>query len=118
MITDLHRPITLVGASGQEYILHLFQFEDFDDIKGSFSPVGGIYVFLRWEIFKKEFKLIYCGKTENLQTRYYNHHAEDCIRNSFARHFAVVQVEDEEERIAIEEDLLANYDFSCNVQLN
>lgn len=118
MITDLQTTIKLAGASGQEYTLHLFQFEDFNDLKGFFDPVGGIYVFLRWEIFKRDFRLVYCGKTDNLHTRYNNHHAETCIRNSFARHYAVVQVDDKSDRTAIEEDLLAQYDFSCNVQLN
>lgn len=118
MVVDLQRTITLNGASGKVYTLYLFQFDDFDDIKGFFDPVGGIYVFLHWEIFRKDFRLVYCGKTDNLQTRYNNHHAEQCIRNAFAKHFAVVRVDNANDRTSIEEDLLAQYDFSCNVQLN
>lgn len=61
--------------------------------------------------------IIYIGKTEDLSTRFDNHHKEDCIFKHGANKICVRQVDFENERDIIEKDLIKNYNPVCNDQL-
>ena len=107
--------ITFKGESGKKY-----SFESFS-LDTEFNKVGGIYIFTRR--YKKTnenyyHEQIYCGKTEDLSTRFNNHHKEDCIKNNNANCICVISVSSEDDRTEIETDILKGNNFTCNEVLN
>lgn len=48
MLKNLHQTLSVEGASGRTYTLHQFSFDDFDDLKGTITACGGIYVFTQY----------------------------------------------------------------------
>lgn len=102
--------ITFIGKSGKQYVFSIY------NTVTSFKAIGGIYIFLRKE--QDTYYHVYCGKTDNLSTRFDNHHKADCIRKNGANRICAMLVSTEKERTTIEEDILANNNFSCNEMLN
>ena len=117
MVKELGKYTTLIGESGKKYIFNLWLFDDFDDVKRTFTG-GGLYLFTNRHSVNGEFKhsYIYLGETEDYYTRYDNHHKENCIRHHEANCIGFYSMPgvSEEERKAAEDDLLAKYDFPCN----
>ena len=119
MIRKINRKLEVHGASGNVYSLEMYSFDDFAELKTFFNPVSAIYVFTRrfWSYVSAEYQneLIYCGETEDLSTRFDNHHAEDCIVRSGANCISILRVEGEKQRRNVEKDILYNK-FACNIQ--
>ena len=121
MVTELDKYTTLTGKSGTKYDFSLWTFDDFDDIKGTFTGEG-LYLFTRRfridEGYKHEY--IYLGETEDYYERYDNHHKEDCIKKhkSNCIGFYSMTNSSEEKRKAVEDDILAAYNFPCNDKNN
>lgn len=114
MVTNLGRTISIEGKSGKKYTFYLYSFTQFSDLVNCFSG-SGIYVFLNER--DESYGLIYCGKTGDFSIRFDNHHAKDCIDRNNADHIAILYENDAQRRTEIEADILANYEFACNVQL-
>lgn len=106
--------LEVTGKSKKVYKFEIYTLDT------EFNAVGGVYIFTQRTMNKRGYshKLIYCGKTENLSTRFYNHHKADCIKRNNANCICVMGVSTEKERTAIEKDILENYDFACNDVLN
>ncbi|MDT7832035.1 hypothetical protein RQM59_06565 [Flavobacteriaceae bacterium S356] len=102
--------ITLEGCSGKsyEFIIHA---------KGTnFNSVGGVYYITK--IKNNKHTRIYLGITNDLSTRFDNHHKEDCFEENGATHIAIHKSSSESEREKIEKDILCKYNFPCNEQNN
>ena len=117
MLRNLHQTLSVKGASGQTYTLHQFSFDDFDDLKGTLPNNSGIYVFT-CAIPGQNQDPIYCGKADDFSTRYYDHHAEPCIRRNKANRISIMRVDSKSDLDMIETDILENYNFECNIQHN
>ena len=57
---------------------------------------------------------IYIGQTEDLSTRFDDHHKQDCFDRNEANCICVYGEKNDDNRLAIEKDLIDNYDPSCN----
>ena len=121
MVSELGKITTLTGISGIKYEFSLWSFDDFDDIKKTFTGEG-LYLFTkRYEATDGyRHKYIYLGETEDYYTRYDNHHKEECIKmqNSNCIGFYSMPNSSENERKSVEDDLLAAYNFPCNNKNN
>ena len=105
------RKLTLTGKSGTKY-----QFEIYE-IGTSFSAIGGVYAFTkRYEKSDGNFShgTIYIGETEDLSTRFDNHHKQGCIERENSNCISIHPDENEESRLAKEKDILENYEWTCN----
>ncbi len=103
---------TLKGQSGNEYEFKLYTLDTV------FKAVGGIYVFVELNEHNTKCKRIYCGKTDNLSTRFHNHHKKDEIEEKRANAIGIYREDTEEQRKNIEIDILKGNYFPCNEQHN
>lgn len=113
--------LMLNGISGKQYLFDLYVFDLFDELKEAFAAKPAIYLFTRRSPSVEGFThdLVYLGETEDLSRRFVHHHKEDCIVSHHSNCIGLHAVsQSEEERKAIEEDILSAYDFPCNNQHN
>lgn len=106
--------IDLKGKSGKTYTFYIY------DLNTSFKTVGGVYVFTKATTDTDKsvnHGIIYIGMTDDLSTRFSNHHKKDCYTKKGANRLCVRQVDKEADREAMEKDLITNYNPSCNDQL-
>lgn len=101
---------TLKGESGKEYSFEIYSLDN------DFKEVGGIYMFTKrtksgdnYSHYNK-----YIGKTNDLSTRFDNHHKEECIENNKANCICIMLVDSEDDRTEIETDLLLGNNTTCN----
>ena len=103
--------VTFKGASGNNYTFYAYT------IGTSFNKVGGVYVFTV-RTPKPEggasHPVIYVGQTGDLSTRFDNHHKADCIVQHQSNCICILVQEDEQMRLAIEKDMIDNYNPPCN----
>ena len=121
MLRKTDKTVTLVGASGREYVFKLFTFDDFNDVKGAFESKAALYVFGQLNEDQTKFTRVYLGETDDLKARFDNHHKEDCIRYHGANCIGICDEEefkDEAKRKAAEKDLLDVMNFPCNDKNN
>jgi hypothetical protein len=104
--------LTITGKSGKLYEFNIYS------IDTKFKTVGGIYIFIKRYKYIRNRDLIYCGKTEDLSNRFYNHHKEDDIVEENPDYICVMRVNTDEERTSIEKDILKGNNFTCNEMLN
>jgi hypothetical protein len=106
--------LTLKGSSKTEYTFKVYP------IGTSFKKLGGVYyISKRTESDGKgSHTQKYIGITEDLSSRFDNHHKADCFKKNGANCISVHLCESEDERQEIEKDLLSNYDCPCNEMLN
>lgn len=98
--------ITLEGCSGNSYEFTVYE-------KGTeFNSVGGVYCVTK--IIDNIHSLIYLGITNDLSSRFDNHHKEDCFVENGATHICIHRESSEDERSRIEKDILCKYNFPCN----
>lgn len=121
MVRELNKTTVLTGKSGTEYRFHLWEFDDFDDVKATFQG-GGLYLFTRREYVDGVYKhtYLYLGKTLNYFTRYDNHHKEQTIRRQQSNciGFYPMSFASNDEMEEAENDILNNYGFPCNIANN
>lgn len=117
MVEELNKVTTLEGISGKKYVFSLWTFEDFDDVKSTFTG-GGLYLFTKRHIVDGQFihDYIYLGQTEDYYTRYTGHHKEQCLRNNQVNCIGFYSMPNASEvvRRDAENDLLRRYNFPCN----
>ncbi len=99
------------GKSKTEYRYDIYP------INQEFNDVPANYVFMK-KLENGNFRSIYFGKTNDIFTRFDNHHAMPCIKKNGATHIGIHQNSRETDRTKEEEDLLANYTTVCNIQNN
>lgn len=102
--------VTFVGKTGNEYHFNVYP------ITEECPSESGIYIFSKREPMGNTYThtAIYIGKAQSFQSRFYNHHKDDCIDKNGANCICLMQVVDEKKRDAIEKDLLAKYNTKCN----
>jgi hypothetical protein len=102
---------TFRGQSGQEYAFEVWPMDQ------GFKAVAGVYA------VTKRFKnsnggythtIIYYGETENLSTRFDNHHKAACFTRHGATCICTHRDNDADSRLAKEADLIRFADPSCN----
>lgn len=114
--------LQLKGKSGKTYTFNMCTFdsmEDIDDAVENYSKAG-LYVFAYRYTKPGDarfwYSIKYIGETEDYSKRdYSNHHKKDKIEDAEANvwGYCVLNVK-EEERKAIETDLIAQWNPSCN----
>ena len=100
--------ITAKGASGTTYTFYVYPW------KTDFKPVGGIYMVLRKNTQNGNYSILYVGQTGDLSERFDYHHKKSCFDRNHKTHIAVRVESSEAKRLAIEKDLITNYNPVCN----
>lgn len=100
--------VTVTGQSGTNYGFDVYPWGT------NFSPVGGLYLVLKKQI--GNYGILYIGQTGDLSERFDNHHQAQCFTRNGKTHIAVRGEGSEKQRLAIETDLIRNYNTSCNRQ--
>jgi hypothetical protein len=98
--------LTLKGKSGSSYTFEVYK------LNTDFKALGGLYLFTKAD--GTTHTHIYLGQTQDLSSRFTNHHKEQCIDKHGGTHISVRVMNAEKERLAAEKDLLAIYNFPCN----
>lgn len=104
MATTSITRITLRGKSGASYDFEIYPWGQ------EFRPVGGVYVVLK----SATDGTIYIGQTGDLSERFDAHHKASCLDRYGKTHIGVHLESSEARRLAIESDLIANYQPPCN----
>ncbi len=106
--------LTLKGCSGKEYTFGVYT------IDTTFKAIGGVYYISKRTVSnnKGSHHKIYIGITEDLSARFNNHHKASCFKKYNANCISVLVENIKSNREEIERDLLCNYNFPCNEQLN
>ena len=106
-----------IGESGQPYDFELHP------IGQEFAEIPAVYVFAKSIKSSKRpgeyvWGAIYFGETGDLSDRFDSHHKMPCIRRNGATHIGIytVSVYSEDERRAIEGDILTANPTPCNDQ--
>ncbi|KPJ52278.1 hypothetical protein AMJ39_08235 [candidate division TA06 bacterium DG_24] len=104
--------VTFTGQSGTKYEFAAYPWGT--AFKDDYAAV--YFVTERYKEAKGGFshRHIYVGETEELGIRFENHHKAECFEEESANCICVYGEDDEDERLAIEQDLLAKYDPPCN----
>ena len=103
--------VTFTGASGTSYT-----FTVYDWGKPFPKDYAAVYCITKRYSDEGEFrhKVIYVGETEDLSTRFDNHHKQDCFDEYGKNCVCVLEESDEQTRRDIEADLIKNYKPPCN----
>lgn len=101
--------ISAKGASGTQYNFDVYRWGT------SFRPIGGVYLVLKKQP-NSTYTILYVGQTGDLSERFDNHHRAACFTNHGRTHLAMRAEGSEQQRFAIETDLIRNYQTSCNKQ--
>jgi|SRR5579864_8060249 len=99
------------GESGASYTFDVYPMDQ------NFRTVGGIYIITeRYKNTQGEYKhrFIYIGQTEDFSSRFDDHHKADCFQQNNATCICTLVEEDEENRFAIETDLIRQHAPPCN----
>ena len=99
------------GLSGIKYSFNVYP------IGTDFKAVGAVYYFTKRTINSQnlgEHDIIYVGITNDLSTRFEDHHKKSCYERQNANCICIHQEEKEKERMKIEEDLIKKHKPHCN----
>lgn len=103
--------LELVGASGRRYTFYVYPWGTL------FKPQGGVYAVTRAvanQTGGNNHTILYVGQTGDLSERFDQHHKEPCFRRNAATHLCVTTEANEQNRLAIEADLVRAYNPPCN----
>lgn len=104
--------VTFTGKSKTEYDFNVYPWDT------SFNKDCGAVYFITKRTKKSDsghsHTPIYVGQTEDLSTRFDNHHKQACFDKHKKNSVCVYGEEDEDTRLEIEQDLIDNYDPPCN----
>lgn len=104
--------VTFTGVSGTNYEFNSYPWGT------SFKKDYGAVYFVTKRSKKSDggysHTRIYVGKTEDLSTRFDNHHKQDCFDENESNCICVYGEQDEDTRLDIEQDLIDNYHPPCN----
>ena len=105
--------ITFSGKSGEKYYFRTWSLET------RFKSIAAVYFVTKRVLENGTYRRasheeIYIGQTENLADPFGTQSRLDCFSKHGANCVCVCLVTDEERRVAIEQDLLAQHSTSCN----
>ena len=101
--------ITMEGRSGAKYQFQVFPWGT------DFKPLGVVYSVLKHRTDGR-YDVIYIGQTGDLSERFDDHHKAACFTWNGRTHVGVHLESSEQRQLAIEQDLIANYNPPCNKQ--
>lgn len=99
--------LTLTGASGRQYQFDVYPLDT------EFNSVAAVYAITKRNASANH-TIIYIGQTDDLSERFDNHHKATCFKRQGANCVCIHVEKNEETRLAIERDLIKNYDPPCN----
>jgi hypothetical protein len=110
-----HGSISFTGKSGERY-----RFESWS-LETRFKPLAAVYFVTKRKNERSTFNRaqhdsIYIGQTANLADPFATHSRFDCFAKHGANCVCVHPLESEEQRIAVENDLLELHSPQCNLQ--
>ena len=103
--------LELTGASGKKYAFLVYP------LGTTFKPLGGVYAVTRAAANPsggQTHSIVYIGQTGDLSERFDAHHKGECFGRRGGTHMCVQVEGNERVRLAIESDLIANYNPPCN----
>lgn len=104
--------ITFRGTSGNQYEFTAYSWDT-----GFKENYGAVY-FITKRSQKSDggysHMRIYVGQTDDLSTRFDDHHKDSCFRRNNANCKCIFGEQNENNRLAIEKDLIENYNLPCN----
>ena len=98
--------VTAKGASGTSYTFDVYPWGT------TFNSVGAVYLVLKKN--QPNYTILYVGQTGDLSERFDDHHKASCFTRHARTHHGVFLEGSEKKRLAIEADLIANYNPVCN----
>lgn len=98
--------VSVTGASGKTYEFMVYPWGQ------AFKPVGGVYLVLKKKI--GSYEILYVGQTGDFSERFDAHHKQQCFDRNARTHIGVRVANAEQERLAIERDILGHYKTACN----
>ena len=110
-MASYNETVTFTGKSGSKYKFTAYAMGE------ECKDESGVYIFAKRTQQANgvgSYLAVYIGMAKSFESRFYNHHKDDCIDKSGANAICLMNVSKEEERIRIEKDLLAAYNTSCN----
>lgn len=111
-MADLNRTITLKWKLWKEYTFNLYAKDT------NFNSVKAIYLISK-RSNEWNHTFIYIWQTEDLSTRFGNHHKQQCFEQNGYNCIGVMQIASQSDRDYIEKDLIEhNSPLSCNVTYN
>ncbi len=99
--------VTATGKSGEKYEFIVYLWGT------PFKSLGGIYLVLK-KTTNGKYDILYVGQTGDMSTRFDDHHKQGCFDRNGKTHIAVKVEAVEKTRLAIERDLIDNYNSPCN----
>lgn len=98
------------GSSGASYSFQIYPIET------NFKALGAVYIFTKRTVANGNgsHDFIYIGQTEDLSTRFDNHHKAACITKNGANCISVHLNSNESKRLEIETDLCRLHKPPCN----
>lgn len=114
----LNKTTSLKGKSGKKYTFDLYSFDKFDELSDEITAEkGAIYLFTKHILKNGKYyhEYIYLGETSDISTRYANHHKRRCIMSHSSNCIGFIFTDaSDDERKAMEKDILEANDFPCN----
>ena len=104
--------ITFTGASGSKYEFNSYAFGT--NFKENYGAVYFITNRHQNDDGGYSHVRIYVGQTEDLSTRFDDHHKQDCFDQENANCVCIHGEQNENTRLDIERDLIDNYNPPCN----
>lgn len=106
--------VEFAGSSETKYSFNVYP------IDTKFNNIGGVYCFTKRTVNAEgtgSHSVFYIGITNDLSTRFDDHHKMDCALKKGANCICIHQDENEKSRQAKEKDLISSQKPSCNENL-
>ena len=110
-MAQLNLNVTLTWQSNKTYTFQLYDFMPFS------TPGSVIYIVGKLTDGWRMHTTLYVGQTEDISTRFRNHHKDQEFRNHGANCIGLFYVHNQQDRDWIEKDLIPKYNPVCNEQL-
>jgi hypothetical protein len=110
-MASYNEDVIFIGKSGGKYTFKAYTMGE------ECKDESGIYIFAKRTLQASGFGSylpVYIGRAKSFESRFYNHHKDDCIDENGANAICLMKVPKEEDRVRIENDLLGKYNTKCN----
>jgi hypothetical protein len=102
--------VTLTGKSPKTYLFYCYP------LNSTFAKAEGLYLFSK--LAGNTHNLVYLGMTQDLSSRFTDHHKEECIDDKGANTISIHWLSGKQTLLDAETDILGNYSFACNERGN
>jgi hypothetical protein len=103
--------VDFMGKSGKSYGFNVYPFDQ------QFKAIGAVYIVSRRYMTangRHSHKVIYVGQTDDLSIRFDDHHKANCFKQNDANCICTHVDDDEDSRLAKEDDLIKLQNPPCN----